>query len=137
MDAKNISEDDLYLGIDVIDDEHRHLLDVINRLVAASSAGSDAQFIDNIAFELIARIQEHFRSEEGQMAAWAYDGLACHKAAHAKLFEMLQALLRPNRFRTGSNLADALVGFLQAWLGDHILGEDRRLADFLKARGIE
>ena len=137
MGAKNISDDDLYLGIDVIDDEHRELLDVINRLVAASCAGSDARFVDNIAFELIAGIQAHFRSEEGQMAAWSYDGLARHKAAHAELFDSLETLLLANRFTTGSNLADALVGFLQAWLGDHILGDDKRLADFLKARGIE
>ena len=136
MDAKTIGDDDLYLGIDALDDEHRHLLGVMNLLLAACGDGSDAQVIDALMNEFISTVRGHICSEEAQMTAVGYAGLARHQAAHRALLNNLAAILRPIGSRAPSELADQLLGFLLAWLGDHILGEDRPFADFLKARGL-
>ncbi len=136
MDDRNISEDDLHLGIDVLDDEHRQLLAVTTRLVAACRDGSDSQSIDRLAAELVACVEDHIRSEEAQMAAWDYGGIDRHKAAHATLFGSLEAILQPVRHGARHDVADGLLGFLLTWLDGHILGEDKLFADFLKDRGV-
>ena len=136
MEARNLGDDDLYLGIDALDDQHRHLLEVMNRLLAACGGG-ESRLIDDLASEFVDSVRDHIRSEEAEMAARAYDGLARHKAEHAVLFIRLETILRPIRHHPSAKTADELLGFLVAWLGDHILGEDKLFAEFLMGRGIE
>jgi hemerythrin len=137
MHKRKISDDDLHLGIDVLDSEHRQLLALTRRLLAACDQESDPRSIDGIAADLVACVRDHMRSEETQMAAWDYGGIDIHKAAHDRLFAALEAILRPVRQQPGLDISDDILGFLMTWLDEHILGEDKLFADFLKERGVE
>ena len=136
MDDGKVSEVDLHLGVDVLDDEHRQLLVAISGLVAACRAAADAAAIDRGAAELVACVQDHIRSEEAQMVAWDYPGIDRHRAAHVGLVDRLDAILRPIRHGACHDIAEDLLGFLLSWLDEHILGEDKLFADFLKERGV-
>jgi len=135
--STDFSEDDLYLGVEALDDDHRHLLEVMNRLLAALGNQADARSIAEVTAEFFTCIQEHFRSEEAQMVDTDYAGIDSHRAAHKTLFETLNSALTPAQNLAADNVTDDLLGFLMTWLGDHILGEDKAFAEFLKAHGAE
>lgn len=136
-DDRTVSDDDLHLGIDVLDTEHRQLLAIMNRLRTACRDGADPQAIDGIASDLVASVRNHIGSEEAQMASWHYDGIDRHKAAHERLLNTLETILRPIRHQPGHDIADDVFGFLLTWLDEHILSEDKLFADFLKGHGVE
>lgn len=136
MDERQISDDDLHVGIDILDDEHRHLLTVTKKLLAACGDGSAPHYVDRIASELVACVRDHMRSEEDQMASWDYGGIDRHKAAHDRLFSRLETIVRPIHHQADCD-ADQVLGFLLTWLDEHILGEDKLFADFLKDRGVK
>ena len=132
MDAGSISDDELYLGVEVLDDEHRQLLGIMNRLLTACHTSSGSQDIDGLVAELVDYTQAHFRSEEALMARKEYDRFERHKTEHDNLLSTLQVMLRPVPTKVGYDIGDETFGFLRTWLVEHILGEDKRLAAFLE-----
>lgn len=125
---------ELKLGVPAMDAEHRQLLKLTNDFLTA--AGEHAPFprLTHIMGELIARTRIHFQAEETLLDRAAYPGLAGHKAEHGRLLVEAQRLYE--RFTTlddtlgvDQTAARALTleaaQFLQRWLVDHIMADDR------------
>ncbi len=125
---------ELKLGVPAMDTEHRQLLKLTNDFLTA--AGEQAPFprLTRIMGELIARTRIHFQAEETLLDRAAYPGLAGHKAEHGRLLVEAQRLYE--RFSTleatsgtDQTAARALTleaaQFLQRWLVDHIVNDDR------------
>jgi hemerythrin len=125
---------ELKLGVPAMDAEHRQLLKLTNDFL--TEAGNHAPFprLTRIMGELIARTRIHFQSEETLLDRTSYPGLAAHRAAHERLLVEAQRLYE--RFLTLDSLTDTdqssaraltleAAQFLQRWLVDHILAEDR------------
>ena len=127
--------DDLRLGIKVVDDQHRKLVDLINGLIdlEADEGGSDA--IPRALDELADYIEIHFQAEEEMMKAVDFPAFAEHRLQHA---EFVKKTLQFNReYRIGGdNLGVDMLIFLSTWLIDHIKGEDPKFVPFFKAHGF-
>lgn len=115
-------------GYDVVDLQHRHLVDLLNelgRLYASRGGDSDLRRVFN---ELAAYTVYHFATEETLMAemAIAAEHEAKHRAAHAEFVKQVgearQLLEREPMLALAS-----LLPFLTRWLVTHILGIDRRM----------
>jgi hemerythrin len=119
--------DSLSLDVPAIDADHKHLIELLNRLHYMALAGDDREAVGAVLSELVDYTLAHFEREEALMKASDYPGLA----AHVRLHEVLraQAAHFRDRFRADPRAFDVerFYVFLSDWLTMHILGEDMKL----------
>ena len=114
------------IGIDVIDEHHRHLFDIVNELhdvVVDRHGGREVARLLK-ALDLYAMV--HFRAEERMMEHYGFAGLAVqqhqHQVFHNKLREFHQEL-HVNPLTAQHDVLD----FARGWLVGHIREEDTAL----------
>jgi hemerythrin-like metal-binding protein len=115
--------DALSVGIDVIDEDHKALIDIINRVLEAEREGTSVKWALG---ELAAYANYHFTREEKMMEAANYPDLAAHKKTHKAFIEWLQSLRTVYGADPGAEyyLAETMREYLQTWLTDHIMKVD-------------
>ncbi len=122
-------------GIPVVDQQHRQLVAIVNRLGEQLIRGQvPAGGLEGLLGELAGYAQRHFADEERLMAEGALhpDHADEHRRHHqafvaqvARLWQGREALERPE---------EVLHGFLTSWLATHILEEDQAMARQLRLR---
>lgn len=115
---------DFCLGIPVIDDQHKRLFAIINRLDSEYRGKKCIETIEKIFLELINYCNYHFTLEEKAMAKCNYDRLELHKAAHDLFVKKIHEFYVKHKKNECSALPDT-INFLNDWLIDHIMVEDR------------
>ena len=119
-------QDDLDTGIDVIDGQHRRIVEMINQLHAAQTGGSQlvvAEVID----ELVDYTLSHFAFEEELMEEAGYPFCAAHKRVH-EVFTKRVSEYRM-RFQAGEDVVDELKSMLSRWLFNHIRNDDKAYSE--------
>jgi hemerythrin len=125
-----IWDDSLSIGIDVIDDDHKKLVDIMNELFTAAFAGVGDSMLDGIIERLCIYTAEHFEREEAFMERIGYPDLEAHRDKHRQLVEKIQGLV--DRLKTGSKddvSADMLI-VLRDWVVIHIQEDDMAIKPF-------
>ena len=125
------------MGIDIIDNQHKRLLDAINQLHhGLSDPRQDrTQAFRDAARQCVAYVKDHFSTEETLLQEKAYPGYPAQKAAHAYFVRRL--LADSERFETGDHLApNRFVRFLAEWLVSHIAIEDQKYAAYFRANDM-
>lgn len=123
----------LETGIDVIDQQHKRIVDYINALRIAQvkgDRGAVAKTIDDV----IDYTQSHFGFEEALMEDAGYPLLNAHKRVH-ELFIRRVAVLN-QRFKSGEDIAQDLHNVLARWLITHIQTEDRHYVGAVKEKMV-
>ena len=113
----------LETGIDVIDQQHKRIVDYINALRIAQGKG-DRGAVAKTIDDVIDYTQSHFGFEEALMEDAGYPLLNAHKRVH-ELFIRRVAVLH-QRFKSGEDIAQDLHNVLARWLITHIQTEDRQ-----------
>ena len=118
-----------------IDDDHRTLVDAVNRLHAAMKAGQGKAEIGKILVFLRDYTVTHFKMEEHLMGLHNYPGAMAHRAIHKDL--VLQVAELVQKLESGQAvLTMAVLDFLEKWLQTHICQEDKVFATFLRLKGV-
>lgn len=118
--------DEHNLGIQAIDEQHRKLVELANRVNQAIHEHSCPEEVDSLMSELIELTRLHFESEEAWMGSQGYPNLAEHQREHGWLLNKLQYL-------AGTTVEGREILILQTikdWLFHHIDTEDKKLAQF-------
>ena len=127
---------DLYcVGVRAIDDQHRILVRLLNRLSRKRQMDHQAEAVDEALKDLMAYVQSHFAFEEDLMREHDYAEEKSHLEAHGRFFSHVQDLLA-RRQQNELLPLDELIAFLRQWLISHILRTDRALAVALNGKGI-
>jgi hemerythrin len=118
------------VGIEVIDGQHRHLLELINRLQDALGAGSELELLVESLRDLVRYTEHHFATEERLMDEVGASAER-HRGEHQRLLEGLM------RFTVKLDSASVSESshFLQDWLFRHIDEVDRPFGALLRSRG--
>ena len=116
-------------GIDVIDAQHKRIVEYINDLEIAKMK-LDKKMVNDIIEQLIDYTQSHFGFEEEMLEEAGYKFLKPHKKVH-ELFirRVTDFTLRSAR---GEDIVVELHSMLSKWLLNHIANEDRDYADAVK-----
>lgn len=117
-----------------IDEQHEHIVELINAVEVAATTGAGASSVDLVLDLLTRYLKLHFSTEERVMRAAGYPELAAHAAEHAWCAAELAKMLASYR-AAESSLDDALA-FLAAWLQNHTLLRDREFAAWLRSDAI-
>lgn len=126
---------ELSVGIGRFDDEHRHLISLLNQLHSAMEKPNGRSELRSILKGLLWYTRSHFRAEELLMKRYAYPELASHKAEHDRLKEQVRQCA--DHFRSGRDeIAVELSDTLQEWLTHHIMQSDAAYTSFFKSLDV-
>jgi len=126
--------DDLALGVDALDAQHRELFVRTNLLLrAAEGPPADHESTQLLAF-LSGHVSHHFEDEERLMAALEYPEAAAHRAEHDEFRAVLRDLVRELALGgVGERLRQRIQTEVCAWIERHVQESDRALASFTRA----
>lgn len=123
------------IGITAIDDQHREIVERVNRIADAVSQGDRHDAVQEMMDDLVLFTCEHFALEERLMTEHGFPDLEDHIAEHLVLLQQVGNLRKA--LRTPSPAKAALVSaFLTDWAELHILQSDKEIGAFLAAKGI-
>lgn len=129
-------------GIELVDDEHRRLFEIIkeaNDLINAELLHDKYDKIMEILASLKDYTEFHFNDEEELMKRISYPGLEAQKHAHAAFIERLVDI-DLNKLDEIDNDQQAylldLINFLIGWLSNHILASDKKLGEYVRNNNI-
>ncbi len=124
------------VGIHRIDEEHKKLIGLINRLLEGMRENRHEQVLVPVLNELVDYTRIHFANEEALLVKHGYPTAAGHSAEHKRIVAELLAL-KDDKLSSPSLISHETMEFLRDWLGTHVLEEDMAYAPFLKAKGVE
>ncbi|MDR3214234.1 MAG: bacteriohemerythrin [Azoarcus sp.] len=127
--------DAFILGIDSIDKQHRWLVDATNRLYdEIESRNPEREVLKEILEGLVDYTVNHFIVEEDLFNRLGYPEEKNHRARHDEFARHALELLL--KFEKGESVSEEMLRFLQSWLINHIMKEDRAYVPFLKEKGV-
>ena len=118
---------DLDTGIDVIDNQHRRIVDYINQLHHAIETGSREE-VGEVLEQMVEYTLSHFAFEEDLQEESNYPFVHAHKKVH-NLFTKKMADFQ-QRFELGEDISRQLITLLRTWLVNHIKRDD---ADYVES----
>jgi hemerythrin len=123
-------------GLATVDEQHHHLVDVINQFgkLMVQPEGSSSTETEAVFNELARYSDQHFHDEEEMMNEFDIDSdhTFNHRNEHAQF--LLDVTAMHSAMTTGNQEeAKALLNFLTNWLAYHILGSDQLMACLIQA----
>ncbi|GAB6124785.1 bacteriohemerythrin [Humidesulfovibrio idahonensis] len=127
-----IWDDSLNLGEEMIDRQHKTLVELINKVHEVSQAADrDVEAMQSLtAMYLYAK--EHFFDEEALMERLGYPDIQRHKAQHRAFVDKTHALT--DACLEGEMEMEELSKFLVLWLRQHIALEDAKIIRFIRSK---
>ncbi|MDH5682130.1 MAG: bacteriohemerythrin [Spirochaetota bacterium] len=127
--------DQLSVQINAIDNQHKNLVDIINKLYGKMKEGKGKDVIGQIIDELISYTKTHFTFEENMMKEHDYPQYNNHVEEHKVLVEQVYDMKA--QYNSGKILSTAeLMSFLEEWFTGHIKGTDMKYKPFLNEKGV-
>jgi hemerythrin len=112
---------ELDTGVEIIDEQHKRIVQYINELYDAQMANNKEK-VGEIIEELVDYTVSHFAFEESLMEQANYPFLSPHKKVHGLFINRVSKFVE--RFEAGEDVAGELLSMLQKWLVNHIRNED-------------
>ena len=143
MNMLDWNDDKMSLGIKLIDEQHKELINIINLLAHSITNNSQKEDILTIVDKLIDYSSYHFDVEEKLLAKFNYEEKDYHIKEHkgfTKKFSDLKVDIINDKYYTNKSpidIAEEVFDFLTDWLLNHILHDDRKFVDLFKEKGFE
>ncbi|MDR0529514.1 MAG: bacteriohemerythrin [Zoogloeaceae bacterium] len=133
--SKNFSWSDEYsVGIDEIDEQHKTLFKLVNRLHKAITDKEGSSVCGSILDELVDYTRVHFALEQTLMRIGNYPDYEAHCVLHKNLVSEVEALQQ--KIASGrAAISFELLQFLRNWLTKHILSEDMKYGQYFQKKG--
>jgi len=125
--------DSYSMGVKLIDDQHKGLLDFVNDLFNHASGKEDEEraYFSEVIQQAVQYIKEHFHAEEKLMVGTKFPGYAAHKKVHNEF--TLTVVKSVKDFEAGKRLVlEKFAYFLKDWFLAHVAVMDRQYADYFK-----
>jgi hemerythrin len=139
MSTKLFAEwtEELSVGIEEIDVQHKILVGLVNRLYDETIVHkAELSVLDGILNELVEYTIIHFAVEESLFRIFDYPATEIHTKHHNELKE--QVLDLQQKVKSGEVTVNTkLLLFLKNWLQHHILEEDKLYGPFLIQHGVK
>lgn len=124
------------VGVKELDQQHQLLINLLNRLIAATGTiSTHSETISDILMEMTRYAQTHFNTEERLMEAYGFPGLEKQKLLHHDFRKKTAEFSSPTSIGM-EQIPEALLEYLSDWLTHHILEEDMAFRSFFKEKGV-
>ena len=119
------------VGIDIIDEQHKKLIAIINELCVAQQQSTSQTIISEILDELVDYTNYHFSYEEKMLEERKYPDLGDQMDEH-KEFVTKIATLHFEKVEGNLLISIKTLDYLKDWIINHILGSDMEYAKYFK-----
>jgi hemerythrin len=131
-------DDSLSVGIDLIDDQHKMLIQKIKDLSDAVAASRGLERILHTLEFMIEYTEFHFSTEEKHMSELGYPGFDLHKKQHEEFKSTLDEMVMEfEEEGATSQLSEWVNNYLINWLVKHIKSVDTKLSEFLQEKRFD
>lgn len=120
----------LSVGLDVIDNQHRRIVEYINELNSAMHEHAREK-VGEVIDQMVDYTVTHFAFEEKLMEKAGYKLLPEHVAVHRSFTRQMHDYKK--RFAAGEDVTRDLLSTLRIWLTNHIKRDDKDYSPFVKA----
>ncbi|RUM46191.1 MAG: hypothetical protein DSY80_02470 [Desulfocapsa sp.] len=120
----------IQLGIKVIDDQHKILVDLINKIFLIIKQGHELSAMEPVVEELANYCVTHFTFEEGLLEKGNFPDIVRHKKIHVSVVNRVLGFKKD--LEEGHLDTTKFMGFVSDWLAQHIKTEDRQYVPFVK-----
>lgn len=121
-----------HVGVTEIDEQHRELVRLVNRLNGAIRNREGDEVVSRLFGDLLSFTTFHFATEHRLMEQYGYGEIARHEAEHAMLVN--EAAHLQTRLSKGAELL--ALQSIKDWLLNHIRYADKPLGKFLIGKGV-
>lgn len=122
--------------IEIIDQQHRLLVNLINDLHDAYENGNDRSVLLKILGKIGIFAATHFAREEHLFEVHGYPHTEEHLEEHDYFEDMLFQF--EDQYKLGNqDMNSTAISFLSDWLVNHINGTDQDYVPFLKSKGVK
>jgi hemerythrin-like metal-binding protein len=125
----------LSLNIELVDEQHKLLVKMINDLYDAMHAGKERTIVASLLNNLGIYSSMHFAREEDYLEHFGYPDIDQHKKEHNN-FEHNVYKFESDFLDGKRDISKEIMAFLAKWLTNHIIKSDKRFASFLQIKGI-
>lgn len=126
----------LSVGVESVDEQHKKLIALINRLDDVVAAGKERETLAQVFKEVIHYTGYHFSTEERFMEQTRFAGTVAHKTEHQRFVDKVFALHRD--FIAGKVMITMeITSFLKDWVAGHIQGTDKKYSATFIEQGIK
>jgi len=123
---------ELSVGVKEIDDQHKKLVEIINK---ANEISLEKEKGSKVLNELIEFVRVHFGTEEKYFKQTNYLGSEEHILEHARLIE--KVLEFKTKHEEGKCPCDEFLKFLKKWVENHLKIMDRKYVETFKEYGLK
>lgn len=124
------------VGVKEIDEQHRHLLEIINQIIASIEKKNEWQTTSSIIDSLINYAYNHFATEERYMSEGEYPELTWHVGLHLEFIRKVFAMSEEVTLK-GAEIQREMLSYVTTWYPNHVLGVDRKYIQYLSKKGIK
>lgn len=129
--------DEYSVGVYQMDNDHKKLFSIVNKLHEAMKDGIAEAAVAGIIKELLDYTRFHFEEEEKLMEGINYPGLSAQKSAHKMLISKIEEFKQEAANGMAIFVASKLVNTAVDWLKNHILVLDKRYQEEMTSKGIK
>lgn len=123
--------ENLSVGVTRMDDHHKTLVELINRVFDAMS-GDASGAVDPVLSELLDYTRYHFSEEEKLLEERGYPELDEHREVHRAMVAEVVEMRARRQADAKSVTAAETLDFLSKWLMRHIIGKDLRYRSYVE-----
>ena len=123
------------IGLETIDQQHKKFIEILNKLSEAFLKQDRQGIIKDVLKELEEYAENHFALEEKYFHDFDYENTKEHEDGH-KIFRLqIQRIWK--QLEDGDELLEyEMFQFMNDWLIEHILKEDKKYVACFKENGI-
>ena len=129
-------KDEYSVGIELIDNDHKKLIALINDLETAVHYNAGDEFERKALNAMVDYTQTHFKLEEDLMQEHDYPDFEAHKGQHDQMISNVEVYLS-DYDKHGHKVLGKIAEYLKLWLIEHINGTDRKYVPHLHAKGVK
>ena len=121
------------VGIKLIDDQHKGLLDLVNDMFnhVVGNETEERIYFESVIQKAIQYVKVHFATEEKIMSATKFQGYKEHKKAHDAF--VMTVVNNISNFEAGEKVSlSTFTKFLKEWILSHIAIMDKQYFEYFK-----
>jgi hemerythrin-like metal-binding protein len=128
-------EEQYSVNIAIVNEQHKKIIELLNRLSAATASDEVQNVIEAIVEEVVTYSNYHFTTEELLMTTHGYPEYEEHRKEHDD-FRAQASDFQKNVRTKGPAIVPDVIKLLTNWLDHHIMTVDKKYGPFLNERGI-
>lgn len=124
------------VGVKELDDQHKKLFEIINRLFDAMQASKDITELNAVLADMDDYAHYHFATEEKYFDQFDFEDKEAHIAQHRAFDEKAENFIKKNALGD-STLSFDVLDFLEDWWLGHINNVDKQYTKCFNEHGLK